>query len=211
MIFRISTKLGKKIHVTPDQILPVDLNPFADWSVHLFTADRTQYVPITNTISLYSMVMFGRGLRDDRMFLEGVTDYMSDVIRSAGNESIFEKFIVPSVDIVRFSKALNRSVTGSINDFILQAKFYLTEGGLSPFEVSFRLNETPMSYLDYGTPIEKIATTAVYVTDQEAAIQFWENRWELKSEEICLWVLKPDGLKWLRRAPIPASSSTRKA
>ena len=106
----------------------------------------------TNTISLYSMVMFGRGLRDDRMFRERVTDHMSDVIRSAGHESILEKFIVPSMDIVRFSKALNRSVTGSMNDFIFQAKFYLTEGGLSPFEVSFRLNETPVSYLDYGTP-----------------------------------------------------------
>ena len=104
--------------MTPDKILPVDPNSFADWSAHLFTADRTQYVLVTNTISLYSIVMFGRGLRNIRLFREGVTDYMSDVIQSAGHESIFEKFIVPSMDIVRFSKALNQSVTGSMNDFI---------------------------------------------------------------------------------------------
>ena len=52
MILRISAKLGKKIHLAPDRILPADLNPFADWSAHLFTADRTQYVLISNTISL---------------------------------------------------------------------------------------------------------------------------------------------------------------
>jgi len=152
MIFRISTKLGKKIHVTPDKILPVDPNPFADWSAHLFTVARTQYVLVSNTISLYSMVMLGRGLRNDRLFLEEVTDRMRDVIRSDGHESIFEKFFVPSMDIVRFSKALNRSVIGSMNEFIGMAKFYLTDGELSPFEVSNRLNEVIMSYLNYGTP-----------------------------------------------------------
>ena len=152
MILRISTKLGKKIHVTPDKILPVDSNPFADWSAHLFTVDRTQYVLVTNTISLYSMVMLGRGLSDDRLFLEKVIDRMRDVIRSAGHESIFEKFILPSMDTVRFSKALNRSVTGSMNDFIFQAKYELIEPKLSLNEISFLLNECPMSYLDRGMP-----------------------------------------------------------
>ena len=70
MIFRISTKLGKKIHVTPDKMLPVDPNPFADWSANLFDVGRSQYVLITNTISLYSVVMPGRGLRNNRLFLE---------------------------------------------------------------------------------------------------------------------------------------------
>ena len=104
MIFRLSTKLGKKIHLTPDKVLPVDVNPFADWSAHVFTADRTQYVLITNTISLYSMVMFGRGLRDDRSFRERVTDYMREVMRLDGHESIFEKFIVPSMGTVRYGR-----------------------------------------------------------------------------------------------------------
>ncbi|MDE0297951.1 MAG: hypothetical protein OXN17_04920 [Candidatus Poribacteria bacterium] len=152
MIFRISTKLGKKIHVTPDEILPVDPNPFADWSAHLFAVDRTQYVLVTNTISLYSMVMLGRGLKDERLFLDGVTDRMRGVICSDGLESIFEKCIVPSMDTVRFSKAINRSVTGSMNDFIFQAKYELIEPELSLNEISFLLNECPMSYLDSGMP-----------------------------------------------------------
>ncbi len=152
MIFRISTKLGKKIHVTPDKMLPVDPNPFADWSANLFDVGRSQYVLITNTISLYSVVMPGRGLRNNRLFLERARDSMSEFIRSAGYESIVEKFIVPSMDTVRFSKALNRSVTGSMNDFIFQAKYELIEPELSLNEISFLLNECPMSYLDRGMP-----------------------------------------------------------
>ena len=42
---------------------------FADWSAHLFTAERTQYILISNTASLYSMVMFGRGITDDCRFI----------------------------------------------------------------------------------------------------------------------------------------------
>ena len=138
--------------MTPYKVFPVNPNPFADWSAHLFTVDRTQYVLVTNTISLYSIVMFGRELRNDRLFLEEVTDRMRDVICSDGHESIFEKFIVPSMDTVRFSKALNRSVTGSMNDFIFQARYELIEPELSLNEISFLLNESPMSYLDYDTP-----------------------------------------------------------
>jgi hypothetical protein len=44
MIIRVSAKLGKKIHVMPTQSLSLDANPFADWSAHIFTADRTQYM-----------------------------------------------------------------------------------------------------------------------------------------------------------------------
>ena len=172
MIFRISTKISKKIHLTRDEILPVDCNPFADWSVHLFTVERIQYVLITNTISLYSMVMFGRGLKDEQSFRERVTDYMSEFIRTAGHKSIVENFIVPSMDTVRFSKALNRSVTGSMNDFIWQAKYHLTDDDLSLFEVGLLLNETPMSYLGRSSPMDvfpKLAITeAIGITPPDA-------------------------------------------
>jgi uncharacterized protein DUF6933 len=45
--------LGKKIHLAPARWLPADANPFADWSAHLFTAERVQYLMLTNTASLY--------------------------------------------------------------------------------------------------------------------------------------------------------------
>lgn len=54
MIFRLSQKLAKKLKVGALPSLPPDQNPYADWSANLFTADRTQYIILTNTQSLYS-------------------------------------------------------------------------------------------------------------------------------------------------------------
>lgn len=64
MILRLSTKLNTKIKAGTLKSMPLDENPYADWSCHLFTADRAQYILMTNTQSLYSSVMFGRGITD---------------------------------------------------------------------------------------------------------------------------------------------------
>lgn len=56
--------------------------------------------------------------------------------------------------LVSFSKALNRRVTGSMNDLEFQAKTILNRGAVSPWDVSFKLNEIPFSYLMYNRPRE---------------------------------------------------------
>ena len=152
MIVRVSAKLGKKIHLNPPKSLPLDPNPFADWSTHLFVADRTQYILITNTASLYSMVMFGRGIANDGQFLDRITSYMGEFIRDDGYRFMYERWIIPSMAHVLFSKALNRSVTGSMNDLVFMAKTRLVERDVSPYDVSFWLNDVPMSYLKHGRP-----------------------------------------------------------
>ena len=42
MIFRLSQKLNAKIKGGSLSALPLDDNPFADWSGHLFLAGRVQ-------------------------------------------------------------------------------------------------------------------------------------------------------------------------
>ena len=49
MIIRLAASLAKKIKETDLPILPPDPNPFAEWAARLFTADRAQYILITNT------------------------------------------------------------------------------------------------------------------------------------------------------------------
>ena len=154
MIVRISAKLGRKIHVSPDSVLPADPNPFGDWSAHLLTADRIQYILITNTASLFSMVMFGRGSTDAGSFLDRMTSCMSDFIRATGHGHVFERLIVPSLDRMLFSRALSRSVTGSMNELVFHAQMRLVEDRMSPYDVSLYLNEMPMSSLEHITPID---------------------------------------------------------
>ena len=52
MIIRLSQKLAKKLHETALPSAPLDENPYADWSAHLFTVARTQYIIFANTKSL---------------------------------------------------------------------------------------------------------------------------------------------------------------
>lgn len=156
MIVRVSARMGKKIHVSPPKSLPADSDPFADWSTHLFTADRTQYILMTNTASLYSMVMYGRGITDDSQFLSRMTNYMGEFFSDDGHRFLFERLVAPSSVRVAFSKPLNRAVIGSMNDLTFQAKILLTERDISPWDTSLRLNEAPMSYLKYATPREAL-------------------------------------------------------
>jgi hypothetical protein len=159
MIFRISQKLNKKIKAGKLLEMPLDENPCADWSCHLFTVFRIQYIILANTASFYSCVMHGKGITDTSTFIARGLETIRDFTADDGQQLIYRKFIAPFGRTVTFAKALNRSVTGSMNDHIHEAKFLL-ENEISPGEIGYRLNETPMSALvgpegrKYGYPRE---------------------------------------------------------
>ena len=109
---------------------------------------------LTNTPSLYSTVIYGRGISDDSQFLDRALSAIREFMVDDGQEFIFRKFIAPASATVRFAAALNRSVIGSMNDLVYHAEMWLTEGELSPFDVGSKLNEIPMSFLGYRNPRE---------------------------------------------------------
>ena len=151
MIFRLSQKLNTKIKAGALRALPLHENPFADWSAHLFVAGRTQYVLLSNTKSLYSTVMYGKGVTTDSHFIERALGGIREFMEADGQAFVYRRFIVPATASVRFAKALDRSVTGSMNDLIKHATYWLAEGDVSPFDVGFRLNDIPMSALASGS------------------------------------------------------------
>jgi hypothetical protein len=157
MIFRLSQRLNAKVKAGSLGSAPPDENPFADWSAALFVAGRTHYVLLSNTKSLYSTVLYGKGVTDESAFIEralsGIREFMDD----EGQAFVYRRFIAPASASVRFAKALDRSVTGSMNDLIRHATAWLAGGDQSPFDVGFRLNDIPMSALAtsgsaYGKP-----------------------------------------------------------
>ena len=147
MIFRLSQKLNTKIKAGKLTDMPLDENQYADWSCHLFTADRTPYIILSNTVSLYSCVMYGKGITDDSRFIERALSTIREFMEDDGQQFAYRKFIAPASGTVIFAKALNRSVTGSMNDLIKFAKMYLIEDEMAPHEVGFKLNDMPMSAL----------------------------------------------------------------
>lgn len=154
MILRLSGKLAKKIKAAPTKVLALDSNVHADWSASLFTADRAHYIMLTNTASLYSTVLHGGGVSSDSRFLERGLGSLREFMADDGQEFVYRRLIAPATATVHFSKAYSRSVTGSMNDLIFHAKVWLADGELSPHDVSFKLNEIPMSALGYANPRE---------------------------------------------------------
>ena len=77
-----------------------------------------------------------------------------------GYETEYLRFIAPATARVRFAKALDRTVTGSINELVQAAKYYLDDGERSPFDVAVELNELLLSAIapskadKYGRPRE---------------------------------------------------------
>jgi hypothetical protein len=160
MIFRLSDKLKTKIKARTLTALAPDENPMADWSTQLFIADRAQYILLTNTATLYSTVMFGKGITNDSHFIERALSSIRESMEDDGQEFVYQRFIVPATGSVRFAKALNRSVTGSMNDLIRHATYWLAQGDISPFDVGLKLNEIPMSSLSYRNPREAFKAAA---------------------------------------------------
>ena len=81
-------------------------------------------------------------------------------MESDGQAFVYHRFISPSSATVRFAKALNRSVTGSMNELTRFAEYWLTNEEISPHDVSFRLNDVLLSAIAptksdvYGKPRE---------------------------------------------------------
>ena len=145
MIFRLTQRLNAKITGGTLSASPLNENVYADWSARLFTADRTQYILLSHTVSLYSVVMFGRGITHDGLFIRSAMDTIREFMTDDGLGLIYMNFIAPASASVRFAKALNRSITGSMNELEATAKYYLNTGEWSPYDVGFKLNETLLS------------------------------------------------------------------
>src|SRR6185295_5840525 len=107
---------------------PPSENPYADWSAHLFSADRTQYILLSNTRSLYSTVLYGKGISNDSHLIDRALSNLREFLEDDGLEFVYRRLIAPASATVRFAKALDRSVTGSMNELTTHAKAWLAEG-----------------------------------------------------------------------------------
>ena len=154
MILRLTAKLAQKIGLDSLPALPYDKGgrPLLDWHAHLFTVQRVQYILATNTASLYSLVMPGRGITTGRQLVQALRGGLQTFLAGKGQQpNALMNLLVPERD-VSFAKITDRRILGSMNDLIFQSKIRLGEGGQALFTVSHYLNETPMSYLKYRSP-----------------------------------------------------------
>ena len=152
MILRVSHKLGKKIKAAPDMSLPMHEDPFLDWSGHVFRANRVQHIILTNTATLYSLVFLGRGLTSPDAYERRVRAELRTFMTSHGYADVYAEHIAADDEGAAFSKALNQSVIGSVNDMIFRATLHIEYYGRSLEAVRDRINTLPMGALDMDFP-----------------------------------------------------------
>lgn len=126
---------------------------FVEWYAHLFTANRVQYILTTEAKTLFSVVLYGRGITDDDIFIKDWLRFLSDYLSDIDRSRVFKTFIGPNTGQFRLAKTSSRSVLGSMNDMISTIKFTLQTEDLSPYDLSKMINSTPFKTIDYQTPI----------------------------------------------------------
>ena len=150
MIFRPSRKLATKLKVGRLDSLPLAEDPLADWSSHLFVANRVQYILLSNTRSLYSTAIYGRGVMDVDGFIKGALAALEPSMEADRLEDVYRHSILPSTGPILLAGAAGRAMTGSMNELITSAKLLLAEGGLSPFDLGVQHNEVLLSAIAGG-------------------------------------------------------------
>jgi hypothetical protein len=158
MIFRFSQKLGSRLKAGPLKPLPLEDTPVADWTSHVFFFDRTPYVLTSNTATLYSTVLYAKGITNDSVFIVRLLSALREFMEADGLAFAYDRFIAPRTGVIRFASTFSRSVTGSMNELVAYAKVILADEETSPFGLGFRLNDLLLSAVasdasrNYGKP-----------------------------------------------------------
>jgi hypothetical protein len=166
MIFRLTQSLNARVKAGKLEALPLRENPLLDWSAHLFSVDRGPFILLSNTASLLSAVVSAHGITSQARFRLFALDSIRQCVESHGVGSVSRTIVPADGDTVQFAKALNRSVSGSMNELVRLAELLLAEGELTLPAVGDRLNDTLLSALatgeshGYGKPREAFRALA---------------------------------------------------
>ena len=155
MILRLPQTLNAGLGGDPLVALASHANPLLDWSVRAFAAGAKAYVLLSNTRSLYSLVLDVVPGETRTQLAERVADAVGTILDGTGRLAGVCNELAP--ESVRFAKALDRSVTGSMNELVAYSEMLLAGGDLSVPEVGVRLNDFLLSALarageKYSTP-----------------------------------------------------------
>lgn len=155
MILRLPQTLNARLGGGPLAASASHANPLLDWSVRAFVAGAEEYVLLSNTRSLYSLVLDGVPGETRTQLAERVAGAVGTILDGTGRLAGVCNELAP--ESVRFAKALDRSVTGSMNELVAYAEVLLAGGDLSVPEVGVRLNDFLLSALarageKYSTP-----------------------------------------------------------
>jgi hypothetical protein len=154
MIIRFSKMLSDKIHESDLSVVSSAENPYLDWHAHIFRHRRAQYIMVSNSKSLFSIFMHVAGVTNFQRFFERMRDILRDTLHDIGADLIYQRIIAPNTGSILLAKAQDKRIISSMNDHIGFAKAILDDEEISPYDLSFRINENILTIIKYATPKE---------------------------------------------------------
>lgn len=155
MIIRCTSKFAGKIHVTLEQE-DTGTDEGLTWYANVFTFDRRQYLLFSESTTLVSILLPGRGITTPEACFETFHREILLYFDYRGWGLVTRRFIQSDGKKVSFRKTTNRRVLGSMIDLKWQAQWTMEQRSSSMIEVNDEMNRNPMSYLKMDSPEERI-------------------------------------------------------
>jgi len=150
-IIRCTKKLLSELKVKNGELsqTPNDLN---SWHANIFLVDRRKCAVFTHDRTLYSFIVPGLTKPD---FQDLKEIFRQRLFKSLAAEELPQKHVEAFLEDnrnIEFTKTNNRSVLGSMNELVFQAKYQISvEGGPLNIDIgnlNHYINQIPMSAID---------------------------------------------------------------
>jgi len=158
MIFRLTQELARRTKQPTLPLLPLCVNPYADWSAHIFPAGRIRLILVVNSVSLYPAIFPAKGITSGTALVHEAMQALRATMYATGDLALFEKMVAPDAASVQFSTVGNRRLTGSMNEMAKIALVQMYYRCQSPFDAGRHLTDTIMSYIGNDFPVEVFRT-----------------------------------------------------
>jgi len=153
MRFHPTIKLAKKLRIDAlesSASVPEDL---ATWYANLFRVDRVQYMLFINAPTLFSVLVYGRGVTNRGRMCDVFDAALRDYLTPYG---LYEPYcLAVGAELLsrEFYKTSNRSVLGTMNDRIAACQWYRADDERYLLYMSNLLNQTPSKPIEFRLPV----------------------------------------------------------
>jgi hypothetical protein len=149
IVFRCTQRLAKRLRVAlADDALP-STGVLGDWYANSLNVGHSRYVLCLSARTLLPVILPARKSEFPGRF----PDYLSEVLDLIGVPSrVIEREAAEAAQPV-FAKTQNRSLLGSLNDFVFSASVYLQHGE-SVLEANLKLAQMPSKVIEFAFPSE---------------------------------------------------------
>lgn len=158
-VLHCTKKAQDRLKVKPVDALPEPTTRLGNWYCHEFTASRHKYLIFVNERTFLQIVISVKGLKASRDILEVFKQrlFKTFLLLKLSDKNFMPELL--EMDEVVFAKTASRSVVGSMNDIIAQAKFSCDYHDMvvdSPAMFEY-LSQIPLKANDYKHSTEMVA------------------------------------------------------